>query len=231
MKTVFTPALFSALIALGTTSAAQTSGTPPEGHPPIPGHPPMSGHPAPQPAPAAAGVQEYRLPAELFQTPRMNRPAPAAASNEGTVVQAQTAGGYTYIEVSGPQGNQWLAAPAMNLAPGTRIRFGGGAVMSNFTSKALNRTFPSIVFVGGVEPVVATEGKVVETQTAGGYTYIEVESAQGKQWLAAPAMPVKVGDKVRYEGGALMTDFTSASLKRTFPAILFVGGVEVVPAK
>jgi hypothetical protein len=229
--------------AAGPESVPAMQGHPPmQGHPAMQGHPPMQGHPAMQghppmaghPAPAAAGgVKEYRLPAELFQTPRMGavRPAQAAApTNEGTVAQMQTAGGYTYIEVTGPQGNTWLAAPAMNIAVGTRIRYESGAVMTNFTSAAMKRTFPTILFVGGVEPINSTEGKVAQTQTAGGYTYIEVKHAKGSEWLAAPAMAVKAGDTVRYEGGSVMSNFTSGALKRTFPSILFVGGVEVVRA-
>jgi hypothetical protein len=202
-----------------------------QGHPAMQGHPPMAGHPAPA---AAGGVQEYRLPAEPFQTPRMGAVRPgqmAAPKSEGTVAQAQTAGGYTYIEVTGPQGNTWLAAPAMNIAVGTKIRYESGAVMTNFTSAAMKRTFPSILFVGGVEPVNATEGTVAQAQTAGGYTYIEVKNAKGSEWLAAPAMAIKAGDTVRYEGGSVMSNFTSGALKRTFPSIVFVGGVEVVRAQ
>lgn len=240
--------LFAAL-ALLAASLAQAQTTAPadapamQGHPPIPGHPAMAGHPPMQghptagaPAqPAAGGVQPYRLPSELFRTPNMGAVRPgagagAAPRHEGTVVQAQTAGGYTYIEVTGAQGSQWLAAPATNIAVGTKVRYEGGAVMTNFTSAALKRTFPTILFVGGVEPVALTEGKVLQTQTAGGYSYIEVKHDKGSDWLAAPAMAVKTGDTVRYEGGAVMTNFTSSALKRTFPSILFVGGVEVVKA-
>lgn len=245
----------------------------------------------------AAGAQTAPAPASGAPTPSvvpyrfsgiappMRRPAPA--TNEGTVVSAQTAGGYTYIEVAGPSGNTWLAAPETQLAAGDRIRYGGGAVMQNFTSKAIGRTFPSIVFVGSVSPAGApgsapapmaaapmggnlgapmgappghppmqgapaghppvqgggfgqmptaapppslSEGVVLSAQDAGGYSYIELKASSGSTWLAAPSTKLKAGDTVRYAGGSVMHNFSSRSLNRTFPEIIFVDRIAVVAA-
>jgi len=64
------------------------------------------------------------------------------------------AAGYSYIEVDGGvAGKQWLAARVTPLKSGDVITWGGGATMRNFSSKALNRTFEQIVFVGSVRVV------------------------------------------------------------------------------
>lgn len=224
--------------------------------------------------PATGAVPQYRLPAELFQVqprPMAAMPRKAALPNEGTVVSSTDSGGYSYVEVTGAQGNVWLAAPTTKLSPGDKIRYEDGAVMRNFTSRALNRTFPAIIFVGNVAPAngavptaAATphggadphagtglhgsggmphagmpqggeaaamgEGTVVSSQSSGGYSYIEVTGSKGNVWLAAPMTQVKVGEKIRYETGSEMRNFTSRALNRTFPSIFFVGSVAVVSA-
>ncbi|MDP3671330.1 MAG: hypothetical protein WA191_00010 [Telluria sp.] len=83
------------------------------------------------------------------------QPGVAAASEaalpyKGKVVSAIDAGQYTYIEVLQDKKTLWLAAPALALKKGNIIRFEDGAEMSNFHSKTLNRTFPSIRFISQV---------------------------------------------------------------------------------
>lgn len=74
----------------------------------------------------------------------------AALPYKGKVVSAIDAGQYTYIEVLQDKKTLWLAAPALALKKGNIIRFEDGAEMSNFYSKTLNRTFPSIRFISQV---------------------------------------------------------------------------------
>ncbi len=57
---------------------------------------------------------------------------------------------YTYIEVTQNKKNLWLAASTVAVKKGDVIRFDDGMVMTNFHSKSLNRTFPSITFVNRV---------------------------------------------------------------------------------
>ena len=68
-------------------------------------------------------------------------------------------------------------------------------------------------------------GRVVETINSNNYTYILVETEQTKRWLAAPKTALQAGQKIRFPDGALMHNFYSKSLKRTFQNILFVSGV------
>jgi hypothetical protein len=73
---------------------------------------------------------------------------------------------------------------------------------------------------------------VSEVIHAGGYTYLKVTEKRKETWLAVPAMEVTKGEKLSYTGGLEMKDFTSKELKRTFPSILFLEGVNMgdVPA-
>ena len=80
----------------------------------------------------------------------------AAAANEqlprkGKVISSIDASIYTYIELTENGKNIWIAAPTVKVKKGDMVRFSDGAVMSNFFSKSLNRTFESVVFVGKAE--------------------------------------------------------------------------------
>lgn len=74
----------------------------------------------------------------------------------------------------------------------------------------------------------ANSGKVLETQQAGGYTYLRVESGGREVWVAVPAGTYPVGATVQWAPGANMQNFHSKSLNRTFPQIVFSGGAQVV---
>jgi len=67
-------------------------------------------------------------------------------------------------------------------------------------------------------------GKVVETRDAGGYTYVNLEKDGKQTWAAVPVMKVKVGEELDLEPGAVMTNFTSKSMNRTFESVVFSGG-------
>lgn len=72
-------------------------------------------------------------------------------------------------------------------------------------------------------------GRVVETMDSGGYTYVRVQPADGKElWAASTELPVKVGDQVVVDIGMPMENYESASLKRTFDLVYFSEKIEVV---
>jgi len=68
-------------------------------------------------------------------------------------------------------------------------------------------------------------GKVVETMSSGGYTYICVEKDGKKAWAAVPPVEIAVGDQVEILPGTQMGKFTSNTLKRTFNEITFSPGI------
>lgn len=54
---------------------------------------------------------------------------------------------YTYVEVSHDNKTEWIVVDLMELQPGSQVKYEEGAVMDNFYSKFLNRTFPRVMFV------------------------------------------------------------------------------------
>jgi hypothetical protein len=73
-------------------------------------------------------------------------------------------------------------------------------------------------------PLVASKdnsGQVKSVTQSGEYTYLEITQAKGSLWVAAPATPLKVGDKVVWEGDMVMRDFQSKTLNRKFDVIVF----------
>jgi hypothetical protein len=82
----------------------------------------------------------------------------------------------------------------------------------------------------GAQPMGANggQGKVVQTMHASSYTYMEVDTGGKKVWIAANAMQVNNGDTVRWNDAAVMKNFTSNTLHRTFDEILFVSAVQLV---
>ncbi len=68
-------------------------------------------------------------------------------------------------------------------------------------------------------------GKVLESMDSGGYTYILVEKAGKKTWVAVPKIEVKIGQDISFQPGMVMSNFQSKTLNRTFETIVFSGGV------
>lgn len=73
------------------------------------------------------------------------------------------------------------------------------------------------------------QGTVKEMMHAAGYTYMNVDTGDGKQvWIAATMMRVKPENTVKWGDAAVMRNFKSSSLHRTFDEILFVSNASVV---
>jgi hypothetical protein len=71
----------------------------------------------------------------------------AQLPQKAKVVSTIDAAQYTYLEVTQNKKTLWLAATAVAAKKGDVVRFDDGMVMTNFHSKTLNRTFPSVIFV------------------------------------------------------------------------------------
>jgi hypothetical protein len=74
-------------------------------------------------------------------------------------------------------------------------------------------------------PGAPVTGKVIETMDSAGYTYLNVETDAGTKWVAVNQTPVSVGEEVTYMDGMVMQNFVSKTLDRTFPEIVFSGGL------
>ena len=69
---------------------------------------------------------------------------------EGTVLETMNAAGYTYVNVSTPDGTRWVAIPESKIETGASLAFSPGMEMKDFHSKSLGKTFPSIIFSPGL---------------------------------------------------------------------------------
>lgn len=65
------------------------------------------------------------------------------------------------------------------------------------------------------------KGEVMEVKDVGSYSYLRIKAADGEVWAAVAKTPVKNGEKVTIEDPALMTNFESVALKKTFDKIYF----------
>jgi hypothetical protein len=76
------------------------------------------------------------------------------------------AGEYTYLFVSEKSKKIWLAVPAMQASKGDKVSYSGGLVMTDFHSKELNRTFPSVLLLEGVtrEPIKGDNSALMSGQ-------------------------------------------------------------------
>jgi biotin carboxyl carrier protein len=86
----------------------------------------------------------------------VQRPAGKDAPQEmvpisGRVVETMNGGGYTYIllKKKGTEEKIWIAAPQMQAVVGSEMTFAPGMPMTGFESKALKRTFDTILFTSG----------------------------------------------------------------------------------
>ncbi|MCL2789813.1 MAG: DNA-binding protein [Desulfobulbus sp.] len=73
---------------------------------------------------------------------------------------------------------------------------------------------------------VSLQGNVLETMNSTGYTYLLIDAAQGKIWVAIPETQVKAGQILTIASGTTMFNFTSKTLNRTFDRIIFAPGLD-----
>lgn len=72
----------------------------------------------------------------------------------------------------------------------------------------------------------AHEAVVEEVQHTTKYTYLLLDEAGNKRWIAIAKAEVAPGEKIKYSGGVRMTQFKSAELDRVFDDILLVSNVQ-----
>ena len=73
-----------------------------------------------------------------------------------------------------------------------------------------------------------SSGKVINALRGGGYTYMHLENDGEEFWVASSVINVKRNDIVAWEGGSIMTNFTSFALNRRFEEIHFVNSIKIV---
>jgi hypothetical protein len=72
---------------------------------------------------------------------------------------------------------------------------------------------------------------IIESKDVTNYTYLLLEDKTGEVWAAIPKTPVKTGDEITISNIAVMKDFHSKTLEKTFDLILFAVLSEGCPFK
>lgn len=78
--------------------------------------------------------------------PPIQAPATAQPGPTGTVEEALSGGGYTYVRFKTDDEEYWVAGPPTELEPGDSVSLSGTMEMGAFTSRALGRDFDRVVF-------------------------------------------------------------------------------------
>ncbi len=164
------------------------------------------------PAPKSPPAAEKTAPSESA-----NNPSPAEAAHtaspqaartvSGKALETMNAGGYTYLQVDIGDKQQWVAMPETTIRVGDAVTYYDGMVMSNFTSKSLNRTFESVVFSNGL---VGKETGVNPHGMGGGSAGMDPQSGKPEAESSAAADSfagaVKAEGQAPGQGPSLATD-------------------------
>lgn len=70
--------------------------------------------------------------------------------------------------------------------------------------------------------VASYSGTVIETMSAGGYTYVQIDTGSETVWAAGPTSAVNVGDTLSISQRMPMRNFHSKALNRDFDVLYFV---------
>jgi hypothetical protein len=129
-------------------------------------------------------------------TPSMSADPTAASSQDitGPVVETMDAGTYTYVRVTGPNGDVWAAAQRFDVKVGDRVVIRPETPMRNFHSQTLNRDFPLIYFTtsirkeGETAPAPSAQGGMMASHGASPAPGVTVAP------IAQPAGAMSVAD-------------------------------------
>ena len=156
----------------------------------------------------------------------------AADHLSGKVVETLDSGGYTYVNIEKDSKNTWLAIPQTKITVGKEMSFKPGSVMTDFTSKSLNKTFDTIIFSGGVEGKTETSSvdkkaavksptkvsKVKKAEGPNAYTVAELYEKQAeldKKSIVMSGTVVKFSPQIMGKNWAHLQDGTGDSSKGT----------------
>ncbi|MEO8653247.1 MAG: nucleotide-binding protein [Ramlibacter sp.] len=73
-------------------------------------------------------------------------PPPAGTFVTGEVLETKDVESYTYLRLKTAQGETWAAVPTAKVSKGSKVTIENAMVMNNFESKALKKTFATVVF-------------------------------------------------------------------------------------
>ena len=72
-------------------------------------------------------------------------------TGSGTVAETMTSGGYVYVHLE--EDGNWVASTPVQVNVGDKVKYTGGMMMKDFTSRTLNRSFEYILFASKLEVI------------------------------------------------------------------------------
>jgi hypothetical protein len=116
------------------------------------------------------------------------------------------------------------SGPSFRQGPGAAIFFTDAGHQEKTLVKRIIVLVGLVVAGAALVRAEVISGKVAETMDSAGYTYARVTHGGSSTWVAAPVMPLKVGDDVSFQSGTVMNDFESPTLHKKFDSIVFSPG-------
>jgi hypothetical protein len=99
--------------------------------------------------PAMNHLRTLLLVTAVLLSPCVHAAAPDGTASDtlsGEVLETNDAAGYTYLKLKTPAGETWAAINQQPVQKGAKVTLENTMVMRNFESRALKKTFSSIVF-------------------------------------------------------------------------------------
>ena len=124
------------------------------------------------------------------QKPVANPPKGAVT---GEVTEVINVANFTYLRLKTGNGETWAAVVQTQVQQGSTVTIENAIVMSNFESKALKRTFPTIIF-GSLSGSAATPLTAMQTSPVMSPSASSSPSASGSRLMgmSSPLMPKKM---------------------------------------
>jgi hypothetical protein len=69
-------------------------------------------------------------------------------------------------------------------------------------------------------------GKIIESMSGAGYTYLLLEAGEESIWVAIPEIKIATGQVISVQPGMVMTNFESKALSKIFERLIFSPGLE-----
>lgn len=115
------------------------------------------------------------------------------AKHVAKVLETMEGGGYSYAKVDEGGNIYWIAGPQSNISTGSTISFLEQMVMTDFTSKSLNRHFDQIVFVSAIVPTDKPAAQSAQGQSDGSSACKTCDTSMNVELnAAAQEAPLKI---------------------------------------
>lgn len=118
------------------------------------------------------------------QQPASPQVVPDRTAITGKVTETMDAAGYTYVNLETENGPVWAAMPESKVEVGQELSLAGGMEMLNFESKALGRTFDSVIFSSGI--ATGSTETASAPVAAGGESFAEAMQGEASQAMVQP---------------------------------------------